>query len=402
MKTINDGKCRVGETARGRGGDCQFPVTPTLPLSHTQRSAFSLVELLVVMSIMALLMTLAIVVVGDIFGTAKRQATVATIKKVDELFTTRMDAFHRWLQTQGDANIALAGNERGLVGTNQALALVLGRKEYFRHYFPQMFTESPTAISGGPTHNPNTESSECLYFLLTHAEAFGAEPIGEDTFSTSEVADTDGDGLKEIVDGWERPLRFYRWTTRLVRPDGINVDTTFIRPLMGTSIQLYKTWQPNVSYVVGDLVVPVTFSERLFRCTNAGTTGGMEPAWTTMVGSTVMDNTAQWTAELDPFILRRDSDDQLGLINSAVNAMQFDAATFENNYHTMESYHAPLIMSAGPDGDLGLYEPNDVANHGHLAQPLPDTAGNPTKTTVDELTDNIANLNQRAGTGKKK
>jgi hypothetical protein len=29
-------------------------------------------------------------------------------------------------------------------------------------------------------------------------------------------------------------------------------------------------------------------------------------------------------------------------------------------------FHVPLIISAGPDGLLGLFEPDDVANGGHL------------------------------------
>src|SRR5690349_3272674 len=94
-------KSRMGEGARacdelsraGRGGDAEperLADTPPLRLSPSRRG-FSLVELLVVISIIALLITTAFVVFGDALGNAKRNATVATIKKVDELLTTRLD-----------------------------------------------------------------------------------------------------------------------------------------------------------------------------------------------------------------------------------------------------------------------------------------------------------------------
>ncbi len=70
-------------------------------------------------------------------------------------------------------------------------------------------------------HLPETESSELLYFALTRMSTYGVAPVGSDEFKTQEVADTDGDGLPEFVDGWGRPLRFYRWPTRMFKPFGL-------------------------------------------------------------------------------------------------------------------------------------------------------------------------------------
>lgn len=65
-------------------------------------------------------------------------------------------------------------------------------------------------------HLPQTESSECLYLLLTTHE------IGGSTFPINKIdprfiADTDNDGLPEFVDAWGTPLRFYRWPTDYLR-----------------------------------------------------------------------------------------------------------------------------------------------------------------------------------------
>jgi hypothetical protein len=101
----------------------------------------------------------------------------------------------------------------------------------------------------------------------------------------------------------------------------------------------------------------------------------------------------------------------------------------ELNYPTLDTYHTPLIVSAGADGDLGLFEPfepfepydptkivltgpygavlNDV---GILAQPRHGPGGpfdfsNAAVTPLGNLVtsalaDNLTNRNRRAGKGK--
>ncbi len=77
----------------------------------------------------------------------------------------------------------------------------------------------------------------------------------------------------------------------------------------------------------------------------------------------------------------KDPDDPVGLTNSFPN--------FKSSYHDFDTYHAPLIVSGGADEELGLYEPNDITNFGHLAQPISGKR--------DALTDNITNLNIQGG-----
>jgi hypothetical protein len=55
--------------------------------------------------------------------------------------------------------------------------------------------------------------------------------------------------------------------------------------------------------------------------------------------------------------------------------------------HTPATYHILLVISAGPDGVLGLFEPDDVANNGHLGQIKDSNA----------LNDDIVSLSIRAG-----
>jgi hypothetical protein len=70
---------------------------------------------------------------------------------------------------------------------------------------------------------------------------------------------------------------------------------------------------------------------------------------------------------------------------------------FEAAFHTPNTYHVPLLVSAGEDGQLGLYEPNDVTNFGYLAQPEPSQFSGSSLSNNSTLFDNLTN--QQAASG---
>jgi len=53
------------------------------------------------------------------------------------------------------------------------------------------------------------ESAECLYLILGSIRE--GDRTGLDFFTEDEIADTDGDGMNEILDGWGKPMAFLRW-----------------------------------------------------------------------------------------------------------------------------------------------------------------------------------------------
>lgn len=72
-------------------------------------------------------------------------------------------------------------------------------------------------------------------------------------------------------------------------PVGVNTDSA---------------WAALTAYAIGDRVVPtllatggIPATNRYFKCTTLGTSGGSEPAWPTNLGGTVVDGTAVWTAQ---------------------------------------------------------------------------------------------------------
>lgn len=57
-------------------------------------------------------------------------------------------------------------------------------------------------------------------------------------------------------------------------------------------------WAASTAYSIGDIRRPTAAaanSERVFRCTTAGTSGGSEPTWVNTKAATTTDNTVTWT-----------------------------------------------------------------------------------------------------------
>lgn len=360
---------------------------------------FTLVEILVVIGIIAILASILLVVVGNMISNSRKDATAATILKIQKLLDQRMEAFDRRLQgatfdrvfkKQFDdliqqVTVTLQRQNPPVYGVSPEMLGILARKVFFKNNFPQRFLEFPGADQNGngvldsaedtdgdgipnaidprptvsDTHDATTESSELLYYVLTKGAIFGVEAVDESEFTSSEVADTDGDGLLEFVDAWGRPLQFYRWPTRLIKPWGAEgQDNDIDTPLTPADRD-----RATAGLLISGLPAPPTGSER---------------------------------DQLD-----QDPDDPTGRITreagrlASLSQVFANANYFEAVYHTIDTWHRPLIVSAGADGELGLYFPHelDVQNkkYGTLAQPRPNE--------LDALTDNITNRNQRAAEG---
>src|SRR5262249_20427054 len=61
--------------------------------------------------------------------------------------------------------------------------------------------------------DPKTESAACLLIALQNHPHKGMKFNAEESLGASAIKDTDGDGVPEIVDGWGRPITFFRWGT---------------------------------------------------------------------------------------------------------------------------------------------------------------------------------------------
>ena len=343
------------------------------PTGRQARRGFTLLELLAVIAILGILLALAFAVWGAVLGPTRAKATRATIAKVDNYVRERMQAFDRNVGNRAYENEVIS--TQSSLGVSRELAEVIVVKRARRAVFPQFLYDSksndpnellkrqavglnpalkaildkfmtdsrlPPFLAANHNRTPEsraTESSELLYYILTHGDALGVPPVGEDQFSTNEVADTDEDGRKEFVDAWGRPLRFYLYPTRLIHPDG---DAS--------------TAPTAVERDAIDLLIYGTRNE----------------------------------------VLQQDPDDPKGAFGTWLVGVPSSGG--EVHWHTPYTYHVPLIVSAGEDGELGLLEPTDLLGFGHLAAPTAAVfaGGGPNESA---LNDNVTNY-QQGGRGQ--
>jgi type II secretory pathway pseudopilin PulG len=82
---------------------------------------------------------------------------------------------------------------------------------------------------GGAGWTFQNQGAECLYMILSRVEV--GESSALEFFNETEIGDTDGDGMPEILDGWQRPVRFVRWPVGLAFLNTPFVDSESLDPL---------------------------------------------------------------------------------------------------------------------------------------------------------------------------
>ena len=338
----------------------------------TTRLGFTLIELMVVMTVIAILATLTLQVAGGLISQARESATKSTISKIQSLLNSRAQAFQRLTMRSGYLTGSSDYQFFSTSGYSASLTKTLTLKALQRKFFPQVQSD---AMLTNPSLNPNiagntdATNQEVLYDFLTQSNVLGDSQIGTDTFSASEVSvrtTVNGQSLGSFVDAWRNPIRFYRWPTRLFRSGG---QTSAMGA--GAIAAISQNDTNNVKILFSTLPV---FTGNL----------GPDPNLTLYPNAT----TPLYNTDLD-----RDPDDPL-------RECQYSYSNFEKAYHTPATYHVFLIVSAGPDGEFGMFAPNDsdpqdVNKMGHLGLVKPQSAWN--SPNSNPLLDDIISLNIRAG-----
>lgn len=220
---------------------------------------FTLVELLVVLTIISILAGLALGALAGAAEEGRRLRARQQIVKLDQLITEKWESYK---YRQVPVRTPLKTNA-GIV----AMARLSGLRELMRMEMPDRLTDildDPAPFDA--TYNPfplNTRPSlsrayrrrvtaaasttlsydqaECLYLVVEQMRDGDRSALN--FFMSSEIGDLDGDGMKEILDPWGNPILWLRWAPGYSRY--VNAD-------LPAATQLSAPW-PNIEHAVATL-----------------------------------------------------------------------------------------------------------------------------------------------------
>lgn len=218
------------------------------------RSGFTLVELLTVIVIIGMLGAVSITTVRVAVRSAKETQTRTTIAKIDSVLTAcyekyqyrRVDVVAAYRYANGvNSSYGVPTLNRWTTNPETIASCRLNIvRDLLRCDFPctpkelytySLFNGTSTAnytplqaailasvndvLNDGNNaasvfeNSPNS-NAELLYLVVMNAD-----PEARSSFSEREIADVDGNGLYEFVDGWGNPIRWMRWAPGLEASD---------------------------------------------------------------------------------------------------------------------------------------------------------------------------------------
>jgi type II secretory pathway pseudopilin PulG len=244
------------------------PIHQSCKPRRGQRPSFTLVELLVVISIIGAMAGMVLFALNGARQDIMRSQTRATIEKINAVILERWESYRyrsvklniprEFTQRDEQGRSAIRARDVARIRTvllrdmmrmelpdrredlfytptnTQFVSTIDGQtynlnafggrypsSEYniLRNYFnlasiPVPYSgdivEESTPVSGArPTWTEAAQSAECLYAIVAHSSVGGGSAL--ENFGTSEIGDTDGDGYPEFIDAWGEPIGWVRW-----------------------------------------------------------------------------------------------------------------------------------------------------------------------------------------------
>lgn len=220
---------------------------------YRRRPGFTLLELLVVIMLIGILASFVLVALAGATQTAKQDRTKAQIKKIHELIMEQWEQY-QYRRVPPTKNMLLA--QRGTAISSKQLSndRLQSLREVMRMEMPSFQWD----ILGDESRNDNNrkqktldnlgrkyvppvtraylrriaeaeensgtkwqesgqfQDAECLYLILSQIRSGDASSLS--FFSENEIGDVDGDGMKEILDGWGNPIRWTLWAPGYISP----------------------------------------------------------------------------------------------------------------------------------------------------------------------------------------
>jgi prepilin-type N-terminal cleavage/methylation domain-containing protein len=227
-------------------------------------SAFTLVELLVTMTIISIVTALALSGLAGARQRAKIDKTKSTIRKLHEIVMPHYESY-------------LSRRVSGITAADRLAAvrllMVQEMPDQWLDVYPSGALTLPSSATA-PTsryaaykaalssaigtqwadNSTKYEGAECLAMIVTRG---GFAPDATEGFRTDEMGDIDKDGSPEFWDGWGRPIGFFRWAAGFSSPMQTQNATLSPDPFdpMSASISLnYPTGATQKDYALVPLI----------------------------------------------------------------------------------------------------------------------------------------------------
>ena len=248
------------------------------------------------------------------------------------------------------------------------------------------------------SHSTETESSELLYLCLTTPILGELPTLQADQINPDFLADTDGDGLQEFVDGWGQPVQFYNNISTLVRPNVWNAASTSpgVHAIDAEQVATLLALVPRLNSNMPAAGLPVGAQhplnrdgdDRLNVLTPTVFSLPGPPAGT--IATSLSEVTADYTAAPNDAITS--AADLLDLGPGAGLAAVPNVPGWPGSLRT---FSRPLIVSAGPDELLGMGNPTAVGPN-RFGRPVPviGTGTGQVALSGHPILDNITNLQE--------
>jgi prepilin-type N-terminal cleavage/methylation domain-containing protein len=233
------------------------------PIQHCKRattgtrSGFTLVELLVVITIVLVMMGLMGAALSNARGNQKRQGTQSLMSKLDAVVGAQFasyagrdveaataDARAAELRRIATGDLPDRWEDVKFMAANASQFTSRHQQAYIAVWKAMNPASNPTAFDGHPRRN-DYAGAECLFLIVMRGGV--ADCIDCSDLAAGRIGDKDQDGAFEFLDEWGNPIGYILW------PGGLQLPAD-------SGTRFFGTTPPFMPNAVGEPLRPLIYS----------------------------------------------------------------------------------------------------------------------------------------------
>jgi type II secretory pathway pseudopilin PulG len=337
--------------------------------ARAARASFTLVELLITISIIAIMASMMLFALYSAQESAKVDKTKALIARLDAIIKTRWESY----RTRRVPVVIPPGTPPLTAATTR----LNGLHELMRMEMPDRWSDIMTVTTTAPYTVQNSlapivtlippssvwrgyvrkvqaafalnppkpptlefQNAECLYMIVMSALA--EEGDARDVFKPDDVKNVDGDGFPEFVDAWGQPIRFLRWAPGLQSSELQILNRGTVGSTAGAITVNGANFPADGGAYIGGVLMPATGANGSFDTTKAVQVIGYTSPGGRNANFQVAPPALMFSAGDQLVMMARDPFDPLGVYGNPPRPAVPSFATY------------PLIYSSGPDRCYGI------------------------------------------------